>query len=170
MIRTAALLPASALAFVAMAAPAPAQSAKDLQGAWNLVSVVVDQDGRKIEPYGSNPKGMQVFEPNGRFSIIIMRPDLPKFASPSRAQASPDESQKVIHGSLAYFGSYTVDEPAKKMSLQIDAATFPNWTGQHQQRMYALSGDTLTITNPTPSTGSGTATVVWKRAPSNRGT
>jgi hypothetical protein len=163
-----ALLPASAFAFVAMTAPAPAQSAKDLQGAWNLVSLSVDQNGKKLEPYGSNPKGMQVFEANGRFSIILMRSDLPKFASPNRERATAEESQKVVHGSLAYFGSYTVDESAKTMSFHIDAATFPNWTGQQQPRTYSLSGDTLTITNPAPSVGAGTATVVWKRAPAGR--
>jgi Lipocalin-like domain len=169
MTRTMALLSASAFAFVAMATPAPAQSAKDLLGAWSLVSITVDQNGRKLEPYGSNPKGMQLFEANGRFAIIIMRPDLPKFAKPNRAEASADESQKVVHGSLAYYGSYAVDEPAKRISIHIDAATFPNWTGQQQQRTYAVSGDTLTIINPTPSIGAGTATVVWKRTPSGRG-
>jgi hypothetical protein len=152
---------------LAVASPregARAQTPSGVAGTWTLVSVTLDKDGNKKDFFGPNPKGVQVFDGNGRFSIAVVRSDLPKFASPNREQATADESQKVVHGSIAYFGTYTVNEADKSLTFQIEGATFPNWTGASQKRLYAVSGDMLTITNPTPSAGGGTATVVWKRA------
>jgi hypothetical protein len=49
---------------------AVAQLAKDLVGAWTIVSAG--------DAYGPTPKGSLIFEPNGRFSVHLMRHDLPK--------------------------------------------------------------------------------------------
>ena len=43
---------------------AVAQSAKDLVGTWTPVSV---------EAFGPNPKGLLMFQDNGRFSLQLMR-------------------------------------------------------------------------------------------------
>jgi hypothetical protein len=45
---------------------AHAQTAKDLVGAWIAVSNVAEQGGVKSEPYGANPRGMLIFEADGR--------------------------------------------------------------------------------------------------------
>ena len=42
--------------------------AKQVQGSWTLVSVYVEQDGKKIEPFGSQPRGFMILTPDGRFS------------------------------------------------------------------------------------------------------
>jgi lipocalin-like protein len=155
----------SLLAFgVAMpAGPASAQTDKNLIGAWTIVSITVEQGDKKSEPYGSNPKGTQVFDGNGRFAIVVTRPDLPKVASNNRETATAEESQKIVHGSIGYFGSYTSNEADKSMTLQIEGATFANWVGTSQKRTYTISGDDMQLTNPTAS-GGGTAKVVLKRA------
>ena len=36
---------------------AVAQTAKDLVGTWTLVSVMIEQDGKKTDLYGPNPQG-----------------------------------------------------------------------------------------------------------------
>jgi hypothetical protein len=164
--RTTIALSAMALLGVApLANVALAETASDLAGtSWTLVSLTNEQGGKKTEPFGPNPKGLQVFDGNGRFSIVIVRPDLPKFASNSRDTATADESQKVVHGSIAYFGTYTVNAAEKSFALQVEGATFPNWTGAQQKRTYAISGDVLTISNATPSIGAGVNTITWKRA------
>ena len=46
-------------------------TAKDLVGAWTLVSIALEQDGKKADFYGPNPKGQQTFDPTGHFSEII---------------------------------------------------------------------------------------------------
>ena len=143
---------------------ASAQTAKDLVGAWTIVSITVEGDGKKSEPLGPNPIGTQIYDSSGRFASMVMRSDLPKVASNNRATSTPEESQKIAHGSLAYYGTYTVNEAEKSLTMQMEGATFPNWIGTAHRRLYAISGDTLTITNPTPSGGGGVLTVVLKRA------
>jgi hypothetical protein len=41
----------------------------------------VRADGSKVDIYGPNPKGILIFDGNGRYSLTIMRSDLPKFAA-----------------------------------------------------------------------------------------
>ncbi|HKG01192.1 MAG TPA: lipocalin-like domain-containing protein [Xanthobacteraceae bacterium] len=156
----------SLLAFgVAMpASPASAQADKNLVGAWTIVSITIEQGDKKSEPYGPNVKGTQVFDANGRFAVVVMRGDLPKVASNNRETATPEESQQIARGSLAYFGSYTTNETDKSMTLQIESATLANWNGTTQKRLYVITGDQMTLTNPTTSAGSGVAKVVLKRA------
>jgi hypothetical protein len=52
-------------------------TAKDLVGTWTLVSITLEQDGKKTDFYGPNPQGQRTFDPTGHFSEIITRSDLP---------------------------------------------------------------------------------------------
>ena len=142
---------------------ASAQTAKDLIGAWLTVSVTVEQGDKKIEPFGPNAKGTQIYDSSGRFATIVMRGDLPKVASNNMQTSTADESQIIAHGSLAYYGTYTVNEADKTVTVRIDGASFPNFAGTTQTRRFAVSGDELTISNPTPAVGSA-AKVVLRRA------
>jgi Lipocalin-like domain len=139
-------------------------TAKDLVGTWTLVSVTLEQDGNKSDLFGPNPQGQVTFAPSGRMSLIISRPDLPKFASSNRHAGTSEENKAVVQGSIAYFGTYSVSETDKTCAIHIEGATFPNWIGTHQKRFFTISGDELKWTTPTTSLGSGTALSVWKRA------
>ena len=143
---------------------AVAQTAKDLVGTWTLVSITLEQDGKKTDMYGPNPQGQAILDPNGHFSIIITRSDLPKFASNNREAGTPEENKAVVQGSIANFGTYSVSETDKVITLHIESCTFPNWNGVDHKRLFKLSGDELSWTNPTTSTGAGASHLVWKRA------
>jgi hypothetical protein len=143
---------------------ASAQTAKDFAGVWSIVSITVEGAEKKSEPFGPNPMGTASYDGSGRFAFMVMRSDLPKVASNNRVTSTPEESQKIVHGSLAYYGTFTLNEAEKSVTMQVEGATFPNWIGTSPKRLYAISGDTLTITNPTPSGGGGVLTVVLKRA------
>ena len=132
-------------------------------GAWSLVSVTVEGGPAKVEPYGPAPKGAMFLDANGRFSIMIMRAGLPKFAANNREKGTAEENAAVVGGSIAYFGSYTVNEIEKSVSVSIEGATFPNFDGQTQKRLLVFDGDQVAYVNPTPSGGGGTAKVLWKR-------
>ena len=140
-----------------------AQTAKELVGMWTLVSVTLEHDGEKTDMYGTNPQGQAIFAPNGRFSIMFIRSDVPKFASANREAGTPEENQAAVYGSIAYFGTYSARETDKIIMYHVEGSTFPNWRGVDQKRLFKLSGDELTLTNPTPSIGSGTGYSVWKR-------
>jgi len=132
-------------------------------GSWSLVSVIDQQDGSKLEPFGPNPKGAMILTSIGTFSLVITKPDVAKFASNNRTTGTEAENKAAVGGSIAYFGSYTVDEATKTVNLHLDGSTFPNWVGNDQKRIAEVSGDQLRWKNPTTSLGSGTATLTWKR-------
>jgi len=139
--------------------------AQQIQGSWNLVSIYNEQDGKKIEQFGSNPRGSLILTPDGRFSLIMMRANLPKFVINARHKGTAEENQAVVRGSIAYFGRYSVvSDKESSINLHIEGSTFPNWDGQDQKRLMTLEGDGLKLVNPAPSGGGGTNYITWKRA------
>lgn len=136
------------------------------QGSWILVELYNETDGKKTEPFGPNPRGSMLLTPDGRFSMILMRASLPKFASNVRTKGTVEENQEVVQGSVAAFGKYTITGDKEQiLNLHMEGSTFPNWDGQHQKRPFTVKGDELKVTNPAPSIGGGgTNYQVWKRA------
>jgi len=138
--------------------------AKQIQGSWTLVSVYVEQDGKKIEPFGSKPRGSMILTPDGRFSIILMSASLPKFASNNRMKGTAEENQAVVQGSIAHYGKYAVaSEKEHTVILSNEGSTFPNWDREDHKRIMTVKGDELTLTNPTASVG-GVAYLIYRRA------
>jgi hypothetical protein len=147
-----------------LSASAYAQSAKDVVGTWDYVSAeTVAPDGKRSPTFGPNPKGIVVFEANGRYALIVTRSDQPKFASNNRLQGTPEENKAIVQGSISHFGTYVVNEPDKTITFHIQISTFPNWDGMEQKRPFTVSGDELKYTVPAASGGGGTAEVVLKR-------
>ncbi len=151
------------LGVVLLAGEVFAQTAKDLAGTWTLVSLVNEQGGNKTDPFGPNPKGILTVDANGRYVIVIVRAGLPKVASNNRTTATPEENKAIVGGSLANFGTVSVNAADKTITFKIETATFPNWDRTEQKRAFTITGDELKYTFAVPS-GGGTATAVWKRA------
>ena len=104
-------------------------------GAWSLVAVTADlANGSKSEPFGADPKGIIIFTPDGHFALFQSRAELPKIASNDRAKATAEEAAAIIGGSIAYFGTYSVDEAEKSLSVTLDGSTFPNLLGGPAQK------------------------------------
>ena len=142
-------------------------TAKDLVGTWTLVSITLEKDGTKTDMYGPNPQGQTTLDANGHFSAIIIRSDLPKFASNNREAGTPDENKAILQGSIAFFGTYSVDVTADKtiVTQHVESCTFPNWNGTDRKLSSEISGDEVSQTAmSTASTGTGIAHLVWKRA------
>jgi hypothetical protein len=127
---------------------AHAQTARDLVGTWTLVSTTAEQGGARIDVFGPDPAGTILFGPDGHYALIFIRRDLPRFAANTRPSGTQEENRAVVQGSIAHFGTYSVDEGGKTLVLRIEASTFPNWTGAEQRRAFALRGDQLTYTSP----------------------
>jgi hypothetical protein len=142
-----------------------AQSLKDqIVGTWIAVSQYVDQNGKKLEPFGANPKGIVVYDPNGHFVLVLQRGTLPKFASNNRLAGTPDENKAIVQGSIAYFGKYSVDEKEHRINLHYDGSTYPNWDGEDQVRLVETAGDELKIISPVSAVGGGTVHLLLRRA------
>jgi hypothetical protein len=114
---------------IALADIAFAQDAKDLVGTWQLVSNVIDQGGKKIDQFGPDPHGVLFFESNGRYALVIVRDDLPKFAGKGRANGTPEENKAVVQGSIAHFGRYSVS--GNSIVFSVDHSTFPTGTAAY---------------------------------------
>jgi hypothetical protein len=142
----------------------PAKSDKDrFIGTWTLVSLTSGEGANQTLPYGPNPKGTMMVDVNGRFSIMVARSDLPKFASNNRMSGTPEENKAIVQGSIAYFGTYSIDEATHVLTVNIEGSTFPNFMGGAQTRILSFDGDEVTYFNPTPSMG-GSAKVTYRRA------
>jgi hypothetical protein len=46
--------------------------------------------------WGGNPKGLLIFTDNGCYSSIIVRSNLPRYASKNRMQGTPDENKATV--------------------------------------------------------------------------
>jgi hypothetical protein len=152
---------------ISVAVPTFAQQANDIVGTWTLVSITLEKDGKKTDFYGPNPQGQLIYDATGHFSVIITRSDLPKFASDNRVAGTPEENKAIVQGSLASFGTYSVNETDKTYTQHVESCTFPNWNGTDQKYSFDISGGELSIqvvSGPLTSIGTGTAYVVWKRA------
>ena len=143
------------------AGDALAQTAKDLAGTWQWVSVdTTAPDGKKAQPFGPTPQGFIVFDSNGRFAYLLSRPGRAKFAAKNREQGTPDENKETVQGSLAFSGTYSVSD--KTLIFKIEASTYPNSEGTEQKRSITLTADELKWTIPATTTGA-TSEVVLKR-------
>jgi hypothetical protein len=107
------------------------KSLKDqLVGTWTMVSLEqTTPNGSKLQPFGANPKGMLVFDANGRLYFMWARADLPKIASNNRSTPTPEEAKAIAEGTLAGFGTYVVDEAKKTFTIRYEASTFANIDG-----------------------------------------
>jgi Lipocalin-like domain len=136
---------------------------EQLVGAWTLVSFdSFDASGAKIPNMeGGNLKGQYIFTDGGRMSFQIIS-EFPKLASNERLKSTPAEDKAVAHGVLSYFGSYTVNEADKTISLNIERSSFPNQVASNVKRVVTFTGDELKLDNPGRLAGGRTVTV-WRR-------
>ena len=153
-----ALLPGSALA--------QQKSLKEqLAGTWTIVSNDnVAPDGTKRQPFGPNPKGILVLAANGQYAQIIVRPDRTSFKAENRLEGTAEENKAAVHGTTASFGTWSVDEASKTLTVRNEGSMFPNQVGSDSKRSVTLQGDQLRVSNPNPASG-GKSESVWKRGP-----
>jgi hypothetical protein len=157
------LLAAALAAASVQAQQKPAELKQQMVGTWSLVDQWVEQDGKKIHRFGTSPKGIAMYDASGRFSTILMRTDLPKFASNNAMTGTPEENRAIVQGINATFGSWSISEQDGSLISQIDGSTFPGWDGQIQRRTLTIQGDEMKMCVPGAQIG-GTACAVWKRA------
>jgi len=136
----------------------------ELVGTWIYVSSTAKRDdGSNVQR--PSLQGAVTYAADGRFHFITTRTDLPKYASSDSARPSADEAMAVASGSIAYTGTYTVDENTKTIHANIETSTFPNLVGAPNQRriVTSISANEMKFTNPRTPAGL-TLEIVWKRA------
>ena len=132
----------------------PPISQDRLVGTWTYESVVIERtDGTRVAPFGPDPKGFITLSTDGRYSLQLIRPDIPKIASKDRLSGTAEENRAVAQGVVSQFGTYSVNEAEGTLTLHVETSSFPNENGTDQERIIAsISADKLQWTNPTPTT------------------
>ena len=95
------LITASALIFgVFLPKEASAQTAKDLVGTWTLVSVTLEQDGKKTDFYGPNPQGQLIYMLTATFRssslVRILQNSRPRIVSQERQKKTRPSCRGVL--------------------------------------------------------------------------
>lgn len=143
-----------------------AQKKSEFTGSWTLVSVEnTNSDGTKSLPYDTNPKGFLFFDEKGNYSIQIYKDKRAKIISGDKNKCTPEENTAIVQGSNSHFGEYEIDETNKTITFKIKTASFPNWEGTIQKRLYTFANNKLkyAVTNTTQGGKSVIAEVVWKK-------
>jgi Lipocalin-like domain len=78
----------------------------ELIGSWTIVSNDnIGVDGEKRQIFGPNPKGLFILGADGRYALVVVNPDRPKFKGASRLEGTSEENKAVIAGTVASFGT-----------------------------------------------------------------
>jgi Lipocalin-like domain len=143
---------------------AQTKSLKDqLVGTWTLTSIYnILPDGKRLDANGPSPKGLLILEPSGRFAQIIIDSTIPKFASNNRQQGTPEDFKRVAQGSIATFGTFTVNAD-ETISQHFEYSSFPNVNGTDGTREVKIAGDEMQFINRGAPSG-GVAYSAWSRA------
>jgi hypothetical protein len=139
---------------------------EQLPGAWALVAVVGERaDGSKFEPFGANPKGIIIFTADGHFSLFQSGAEVPRIAANDRAKATSEEATAIVRESIAYYGTYLINESEKTLAVKLSGSTYANLVGGPEQKriVTSLTPDELKFDNPRTPAGV-TLQTVWKRA------
>jgi hypothetical protein len=136
---------------------------EQLVGTWRLISNYnVAPNGEKRQLFGTNPKGLSIFDANGWYAQIQINPDRPKFKGRTRLDGTAEENKAVVQATAVHFGTWSVNEADKTLTVHQEVNIFPNDDGLDSKRAITLTGDELKVTNPNPSSG-GMAETVWRR-------
>lgn len=138
----------AALALSASALPALAQTASpnEVVGTWRMVQATLDPGGEDIAAYGPNPNSMLVFTSDMHFVEVLTNGDTPRFASDARGDGTDEENRTAMENSIAFFGTYTVDDDGGFSGNHVEGSTFPNWVGGTRttdELTFAVEGDRM---------------------------
>jgi Lipocalin-like domain len=144
-------------------AVAQTRSMKDqLIGTWMLVSYErTTADGTKTQT--TSPKGILMLDAAGRYAMMDERGDRPKFKS-----ATQPTTEEVAAATLdffaANFGTWSVNEADKVLTLHFDGALRPNNEGMDANNSMTLAGDELKLTTVNPLATGARIVQAYRRA------
>jgi len=132
----------------------PPISQDQLVGTWTYESVVIERtDGTRVAPFGPDPKGSITLFADGRYSLQLIRSDIPIIASKDRLSGTAEENRAVAQGVISQFGTYSVNGAEGTLTLHVETSSFPNENGTNHERIItSVSADKLQWTNPAPTT------------------
>ena len=106
-----------------------ASTKNQVAGTWRIVSAEIEQDGKKMLPFGPRPSGILSFTRDMHYVEVLTDPDIPHFASDAQGAGTAEENCTVVAKTIGLFGTYTVDDEGNLTGDKVEGCTFPNWVG-----------------------------------------
>lgn len=140
-----------------MAPPVSATAPKGIVGTWRLASFEDVEDGKIVRRFGDKPVGLFVYTADGHVIIQIANPANPdcltagKRSLPGRTQnrvlpvCTPEQLEVVLDGTVAYWGTYTVDTASGHIIHNVVSDVANGYAGTAQPRRFRLNGDRLVL-------------------------
>lgn len=137
---------------------------RQVAGTWALVEHKTTlANGEVRRAFGTAPKGLFIFHPDGHTAVQIVDPNRP--ATPV-ASASDADISALTRTYLAYFGTYDVDPATRKIVVHTTADLNPLNTGAEQIRFFEFEGDLMYLQpppSPQPGGGQQVSRITWRR-------
>jgi hypothetical protein len=118
---------------------------EQLVGTWTLASC----NAPDFLPCAGN-NGIQVFDASGHYVTMMAARGRPKVTSPNSAGAAnrdaftPEQYKAIAAGLFAQFGTWSINEANKTITLHVDGALFPGIEGTDWATFTpTISGDEL---------------------------
>jgi hypothetical protein len=131
---------------------------QQLVGAWLFTGC--DAATAASTPICADPGGSLSFNPTGRYTMVILAGNRPKVGTPgggtNRANVTPDEYKSIGQGTVAQFGTWSVNETDKILTQNPERTFFPG--GGEAKYTVTLAGNDLKLVGG-PLNGT-----TWKRA------
>ena len=136
-----------------------------LAGAWKLLVFEFRSEGEVVFPFGTNFKGLCLYDSSGYMAMQIMRGDRPRFAVNDQQLGTPAEVGAAFSGYVAYSGTYVADETHGVVVHHVSQSLFPNWVGTDLVRFYRICANRLIVSAPTVQVRGHLmdAMLVWER-------
>lgn len=125
------------------------QRAASFIGTWRLVSyLAIDSSGRTYPYWDDHPLGQLVYTADGHMSAQVY--DARRSSLGVDPESASAESVRPLYvGSAAYFGTYSVDTAAHRVTHIVQGAWLPDWIGRRLERFYRfLNDDQLELSVP----------------------
>ena len=131
-------------------------------GTWRLKSCGTNAGGEIRYPYGREPQGYLLYQPDGYMSVAFMTHERRPYAAGDRLRHARRAGAGGA-GLRSYCGRYTA--AADHVTHHIEVSLFPNWIGEDQTRYFTLTGDRMDLWTPPMRMGGAdrTARLVWRR-------
>ena len=128
-----------------------------LIGTWRLA-----QSQSDATAVAAGTLGLMVFDPDGYVAVAVMQSGRQKYAE---SAPTPAEAKAAFGSFTSYFGTYTVDAPAKAITFRVLGGLDHNLTDTDRRISFEVSVDRATFKMPLRANGPAQA-LTWERVPS----
>ncbi|MCK4609398.1 MAG: lipocalin-like domain-containing protein [Gammaproteobacteria bacterium] len=137
-------------------------------GTWKLISCELKtKAGDVTYPFGINPAGYIMYNPDGYMAVAIMNADRPKFAIDDHFGGTLEEKGRAFETYYSYTGKYEIFAADNKIIHHPEVNTNPNFVNVPQERYFEFVGDNQLILGAYASQADGeeqSSRLVWQRA------